>query len=214
MKHLGTCTTDSGGTAVTRSRGRSFDATWATLPLVIGGATVTIASVQSESQLTLASPVGPFTTTPATYGPCRETIYQALFNLMKGSIQGLRNVCRRSVVFSDLPPEQQPALYLEQIGESPKTGPTGGLAYQWDMDVMLGLYVFNEDPDQVFPNMNPLLDAIEAALPGDNPRSPGGHPQTLGGLVEWARLTGEEKPYSGAKGGQGFAYVPARITTW
>ena len=214
MKHLGFCTTDSGGTVVSFKGGRFFDSTWANLPIIIGGATATIASVQSQMQFTLANPVGPFTTTPVQFAPCRETLYLALFNLLKNNIPGLRSTYRRAALFSDPPPDQQPSLFMEQIGETPDRGPMGGLPYKWNLDVLLGLYIFQDDPDQVFPTMNPFLDAIEAALPGDNPKSSGGHAQTLGGLVEQAWLTSEEKPYSGAKGGQGFAYVPARISTW
>ena len=179
---------------------------------------MTVDAVLSPSQFTVLPAVTSLA--PGALGqiaPNRETIYQALQNHVAANVEGIKNLKRRSVIFSDMPPDQQPAIFLEQIGETPEHAGTGGmgLAYKWELSVMLGLYVFSEDPDKVFPAMNPILDAIEAAFPGDNPADPAGHAKNLGGLVYWVRLGGGElKPYSGAKGGQGFAYVPLSITTW
>jgi hypothetical protein len=216
MRPLGTCTTDSTGLIVTLTRGRFFDPSWATLPFCIGGngveANATLQSVQSQRQVTLTGPIGPYLT-PVAFAPTRETIYQAFYNKMTAGVPGLKTTKRRSLLFGDLPPEQQPALFIEEVGQNPESSQRG-LKYKWELDVVLGLYVFNSDTDQVFPTMNPILDWIEATLPGDDPQSPGGNPQTLGGLVYWVRLTGDGKAYSGAKGGQGFAYLPARITTF
>ena len=55
--------------------------------------------------------------------------------------------------------------------------------------------------------LNPLLDAVEAALAPD----PVGHVQTLGGLVSHCWIAGRIQTDEGVPGGQAVAIVPVEI---
>lgn len=145
----------------------------------------------------------------------RETIYQGFFNALKTNTalaSLVTTFTRRSVGFSDIPPEQQPFLYVEQVGEN-QVNASHGMPYNWQLDVTIGLFVYSADLD-VPPSgtMNPIVDAIEMAIPGGGNFRFASDTNTLGipGVAD-VRLTGEGKASMGQLGNQAFAFVPARI---
>lgn len=125
----------------------------------------------------------------------REPIYAALFDRLK-VIPGLKTTSRRLRHVSEVPAQQQPALFLSQGGQRPnyETGRTT----LWDLGAVI--YVYAKDPKSENPGsiLNPILDAIEAALAFDNPNH---NACTLGGLVHWCRL-GEMESDEGTMGEQ------------
>jgi len=58
--------------------------------------------------------------------------------------------------------------------------------------------------------LNDLVDAVFAAMA---PNAPGLETQTLGGLVEWARIEGSIETDEGLLGDQAVAIVPITILT-
>ena len=138
----------------------------------------------------------------------REQVYSALFALVSQA-KGVNTTARRTAIYTNIPPEQQPALFQEQVGENP-INQGRGLPYVWELEVVLGVYAYCAD-ETVAPDtlLNPILDSIEAILPPNTVLGP----QTLGGLVYECRLVGNAKAFSGSLGNQAFAYIPIRIKT-
>lgn len=143
----------------------------------------------------------------------REEIYSALFNLVVTSVGSLvKTASRRPNLFANLSPQQQPALFMEQIGQNPIRRGIG-MPYYWELDVYFIIYAYAPDngvaPDTL---LNPILDAIENAIPPRTIRG-GSQAQTLGGLVDEVRLLEKGGETSGSLVNQAWAYVPVRIST-
>jgi hypothetical protein len=135
----------------------------------------------------------------------REPIYEALFALLAAAA-GFVTASRRLRHWSDVGPAEQPALFLAQKSESAERKP--GQPPKWR--ALVDVYLYARAPDEVTPPMsvmNPLLDAIEAALAPD----PVGNLQSLGGLVEHCYLAGRIATDEGVLGGQAVAILPLEI---
>lgn len=92
----------------------------------------------------------------------REPIYEALFALLANAA-GFATASRRLRHWSDVATAEQPALFLAQKSETAEQ--SRGLPPKWICDV--DAYVYCRAPDERTPPtmvLNPLLDAIEAAL--------------------------------------------------
>jgi len=137
----------------------------------------------------------------------RESVAAALFALAS-STAGFITTSRRLKHWSDVPAEDQPALFQAQGKESVDVqvqkmgGPnTHKLAFQ------LYVYVHNTDPTIAPASLlNPILDAIEAKLtptPGTK--------QTLGGLVQHAFISGAIETDEGVLGDQAVAIIPVEV---
>jgi hypothetical protein len=92
--------------------------------------------------------------------PNRETAYVALFNRLSG-IAMLKSCTRRLKHWQDVAAEDQPALYMGHTGES--TSIVRGQPARIVLEVNLWVYARSEG-NPVGPVINPVLDAIEAAL--------------------------------------------------
>ncbi len=138
----------------------------------------------------------------------REQIYGALF-AQAASAAGFVTASRRLRHWSDVGPAEQPALFQAQKSETAKR--TRGLPPRWTLEVEL--YVYAQAPDELTPPasvLNPLLDAIEAALApsgGDSATNT----QTLGGLVSHCWIAGKVQTDEGVLGGQAVAIIPIEI---
>ena len=214
---LATVSTDSTGMIVTMVRGSQripqFFPNWQGLQFILGGQVtkpVTVLSVDSPRQMTLAAPVqgdsGPMQFTNVPLSPTRETIYQAFFNVLK-TVPGVLTSSRRTPPTSGVDPASQPALFMEQVKEDPKG--ERGTPYYWALEVVIELYVFvgdeNASPVTV---INPMIDFIEQTFPGEGGI---GLPNQLTGLVDEVRLIGGEHAGAGSLGPQAFAHIPVRI---
>jgi hypothetical protein len=136
----------------------------------------------------------------------REPVYAALFALLADAAPFV-TTSRRLRHWSDVGPAEQPALFMVQKSET--ADPVKGLPTKWKALVDLYLYVQSTDTDTAPASLlNPLLDAIEAALaPGVN----AGGVQTLGGLALHAWIAGKIETDEGVLGGQTVAIVPIEL---
>jgi hypothetical protein len=135
----------------------------------------------------------------------REPIYAALFALAAGAANFV-TASRRLRHWSDVGAAEQPALFMIQKSENAEE--RRPLPVKWRASVDLYLYVHAPDeltsPATV---LNPLLDAVEAALAPD----PVSHVQSLGGLVSHCWIAGRVQTDEGVLGGQAVAIVPVEI---
>jgi hypothetical protein len=136
----------------------------------------------------------------------REAIYSALFAKLK-TIDGFVTCSRKLKHWADVDSINQPALFQAQIGEVAQrltNQPT-----RWTLNVHLYLYANTADldlsPSQV---LNPLIDDIITAL-----EPPVGEVQTLGGLVQYCRVSGEIVEDEGVLGVQAVVRIPIEILT-
>jgi hypothetical protein len=140
----------------------------------------------------------------------REPIYAALFAKLSSAlgVAGIVTVSRRLVHWNDVPSSQQPAMYMIQKGETAQPQPRG-MPTKWTLEVDVYIYANSADVN-VSPGsiMNPLLDALTAALAPPNPVE---NVQTLGGLVSNCWIEGGIQTDEGVLGGQSVAIVPIRI---
>lgn len=136
----------------------------------------------------------------------RETIYAALYAKLT-AIPGIVTTGRRLKHWSDVPAEQQPALYLIQRNETPSQ--VKGVPAKWSLKADLYLYVNTGNDENIAPAtlLNPLLDAIEAVLAVE----PFSGFQTLGGLVSHAWIAGTIETSEGVLGNQEVAIIPIEI---
>lgn len=137
----------------------------------------------------------------------REAIYAALFSRLQ-NIPGFNTTSRRLRHWNDVASSERPALFQAQGHETAKPGdPARGLPTKWTLAV--DLYVYVSTTDQAAPGsaINPLLDAIEAALAPEGMATA----QTLGGLVEHCWIEGRIDTDEGTLGSQAVAIVPIRL---
>jgi hypothetical protein len=136
----------------------------------------------------------------------REPIYAALFSLLSGAA-GFNRKSRKLPHWNDVSNGEQPALFVIQKNEAAiqKTNfPT-----IWRLNVDVYLYVKSDDPS-VAPStiINPILDAVTNVL-----TPVGDYNQTLGGLVQYARISGAIETDEGLLGEQSVVIIPVEILT-
>ena len=139
----------------------------------------------------------------------REPIYAALFALLAGAA-GFATASRRLRHWSDVAAAEQPALFMAQKSETAEQ--KRGLPTKWTCDI--DAYLYCRAPDELTPPtavLNPLLDAIEAALAPASGGDAAANVQTLGGLAFQAWINGKIETDEGTLGGQSVAIVPIRI---
>jgi hypothetical protein len=138
----------------------------------------------------------------------RETIYAALFSLVS-AVPGLTSASRRVRHWNEVPAAEQPALIMEQVGETAQYQ-SWTMPPRWVLHVDLALYVNVGGDQQASPQalLNPFIDAVAAALAPP----PGQEMQTLGGLVNACRLAGKIEIVGGGDWGpQAVALIPVEI---
>lgn len=136
----------------------------------------------------------------------REAIYGALFGLVARAAP-FRTAGRRLRHWSDVGPAEQPAVFMVQTRET--AARQRSLPTRWTLHA--DLYVYAHAPDELTAPasiLNPLLDAIEAALEPDDAAT---NRQSLGGLVEHAWIAGSIETDEGVLGGQAVAIVPIEM---
>lgn len=131
----------------------------------------------------------------------REPIYAALAALLYTSAP-YTTTSRRLKHWNDVPAAAQPAMFIAQRNELPQTD--RGNPTRWSLNVDVYIYFRTDGGAEPGPILNPLLDALEAALEP----SPVENVQTLGGLVSWCRIEGAVETDEGTLGDQGVAIVP------
>jgi hypothetical protein len=136
----------------------------------------------------------------------REDIYAALFNLVSAAPH-LVTTSRKLKHWVDVSPSQRPALFQTQKHEAimNSTGSPG----KWMLEVDLYIYVSTAGAQHPGEVLNPILDFITAALANPFP----GQPQTLGGLVHYARVEGVIETDEGTLGDDAVAIIPVKMLT-
>ena len=141
----------------------------------------------------------------------REAILQPLFTLLS-TLPGLVTKSRRPRYWTDVPAEEQPALFMGAGEQHPKND-SSGLPVSWTLNAQLFLYARSTDP-AVPPSvvLNGYLDQLEALLAPANPGAPwpAGF-QSLGGLVKHVWISGPVVTSGDVLGDQGVAIVPLEI---
>lgn len=149
-------------------------------------------------------------TAPGFFAFDREAIYAALFALITPAYAWKNTPSRRVKLWGDVPLEQRPAMFQFE-----------GHDEQWNWNnsanpnVVLeaSIYVyFNSKDESVVgaTEMNQVLNAITNRLiPSGRDLSTGR--QTLGGLVQSARIQGSVTRVPGDLDGDGMAIVPIRL---
>lgn len=135
----------------------------------------------------------------------REQIYSALFAVLAG-LPGVTTSSRRLKNIQDLPPEAFPAVYQLQDKQSPKY--QGSVPTRTVLRASWLLYANSSDMT-VAPStaLNNLVDAACAALAP----TPIQQKNTLGGLVEYAAISGDIEIFEGVLGDRAIAIVPIEI---
>ena len=133
----------------------------------------------------------------------REDIAAALFAKLQ-TAAGFKTASRRLRHWDDVPPAQQPALFLslktEDIATVPGLNPVSKITY----DAVI--YAHTAGNEKVTPSslLNPLVDAVQATLKPDAAYNK----QTLGGLVQHVWIEGRIVTDEGVLGDQGVVIIP------
>jgi hypothetical protein len=136
----------------------------------------------------------------------REAIYAALFSLAAAA-PGLSTTSRKLLHWNDVPASQRPAMFMSQKSETAIN--TTGLPTKWMLTVDLYVYVSTAGEEYPGAVLNPILDYIASALD----YRPAGLPQTLGGLVQWARIEGTIETDEGTLGNDAVCIIPVQMLT-
>lgn len=138
----------------------------------------------------------------------RETIYEALWRLATGAAR-FASANRRLRHWADVAPAEQPALFMSQKGSHAAIKKLGAPTV-WTLYAEFYVYAHANDP-YLAPGtiLNPLLDALEAALAP----SPTTGIQDLGlpEMVQHAYIAGKIETDEGVLGDQAIAIVPIEI---
>lgn len=139
----------------------------------------------------------------------REQAMEALFALLQ-TVPGFNSYSRRLKMWTQVPTESQPALFLVEHSESRLTslrGTPGRLQLLANIWIMLK----TTDPEIIGgTELNNLLDAIETTIEtsGVDPKV---NVQTLGGLVNRCWVNGTVIKDPGDIDGQALAIMPVNI---
>jgi hypothetical protein len=135
----------------------------------------------------------------------REAIYAALFALVSGSAS-FRTATRRIKEYSDVAQGTQPAILQVELGE--KWDAPVGKPPVVALNCRFFIYCESNDPTQpISTQMNALLDSVMNALASTQWQN---YRQTLGNLVQHARISGDVTIAEGLSG-QSEAIVPVEI---
>jgi len=137
----------------------------------------------------------------------RETIYVALWELGASAAQ-FTSTNRRLRHWADVAPAEQPALFMSEKGGQAAIKKLGA-PIVWTLYGEFYVYAHSSDPYMAPAVLNPLLDALEAALAP----SPTTGIQNLGlqEMVQHAYIAGKIQTDEGVLGDQAIAIVPVEI---
>jgi hypothetical protein len=142
----------------------------------------------------------------------RKAIKAAIFSLVAGvqfdvgnGLQSFATASPKLKHWNDVKKPDQPAFCLSQGPQTAMPPPVPGAPQVWHLDYTGYIYVNSQDQTDPADVLNPILDVIEAAFSSDI-----GLPQTLGGLVQWARIDGKIDTFEGTLGDQEVALIPIR----
>jgi hypothetical protein len=144
--------------------------------------------------------------------PTRNEVVEAVYSLLV-SAWPWQTASRRERLWSDVPPDNRPAMFLFEGGpQAEKHERPNERLGRRRLQLMLLVYTnANKDSDRSgMAEVNDILDAVEAALK-PQAADTGGNLQTLGGRVTHCHIFGDIDKVSGNLTGDGMATVPIEI---
>ncbi|MGH7192241.1 MAG: hypothetical protein ACREJM_01765 [Candidatus Saccharimonadales bacterium] len=138
----------------------------------------------------------------------RTPIFNAIISALQPILQAnggpFMSFSTKWVNIAEFPRENCPVAILDASDELPKL--SGNAPTVWTTDLSLLVYAYLPSSDTVgrAAVLNPLLDALDAALA---PNSPAGV-NTLGGLVDRISISGKIEKFGGITDDQIIAVVP------
>lgn len=134
-----------------------------------------------------------------------ESVYAALFNLLSG-ITDLQTMDRRLRNIQDVDAQDMPAIFQTQGKQ--KNVYKGTVPIVQSLEANWILYT-NEQDVTAPPStrINNLIDEARAVLAP----APGFKTQTLGGLVEYAAISGDIEVFEGVLGDKAVAIIPITL---
>jgi hypothetical protein len=149
--------------------------------------------------------------------PTREAVMTALVALLETTTfvrlatteTRFRRVSRRLKLWTDVPPSEQPALFITEHDEN-LAYQSEGLPGKTTMGCDLFIYFATGKDKNATPSidLNHILDGIDAVL---KPAAAYGFKQTLGGLVSHVRIEGKIFKDPGDTDDQGLIVIPLKI---
>ncbi len=136
----------------------------------------------------------------------REAIYAAAFQLSCSAGQFV-TMSRKLKHWSDVPAGQRPALFQAQGNPVAMPPAANGLPPRWFLPIKLYIYLSTTGADNPGSVVNPIMDALDAMFAPDPARGV----QTLGRLVQWARIEGTVETFEGTLGSDEVLIVPINI---
>jgi hypothetical protein len=145
----------------------------------------------------------------------REAIYAALYARLQSSLGATITTYSRQVLdLDEMPATQQPALLSLATDDDPDYGQPDGLPPRWYLGALVVIYLRAQPDEAAGPEtkLNGFIKAIETALlavPGEG--VPLEYATTLGGLVEWCRISGKIERHPGVRGDQAAVLIPLQM---
>lgn len=139
----------------------------------------------------------------------RNAILNAILALFKNT-GTFTTASRKFKMWSDVTPQERPALYLLNMAED-RVQDGEHIQALITMEVSVFIYTFSDKSDpEVIPSvqMSTLLDAVDKAL---TPSPLMGNKLTLGGLVSHCWIEGKTLIVPGDLEGDGLAVIPLKI---
>lgn len=136
----------------------------------------------------------------------RETIYAAVFNILNGLV-AFATRSRDLKHWVDVSANLQPAVYMNQTGESANT--VTGSPTKWTLRLDVYIYARVQSDQNPGAVLNPLIDAVCNALNVVHPITGRTNLGIAG--VEWVRVEGNIETDEGSLGEQAVAIIPVII---
>jgi alkyl hydroperoxide reductase subunit AhpC len=138
----------------------------------------------------------------------REPIYEALLNIAKDKVVGMKNYSRRLVLVQGVPSVEMPALFQVQKGE--RAIQKQKLHTIWEISLHWVIYFSHGDDNTyiVSTDMNNLMDKVEELFAPDKQSGI----QTLGlPNISHAWISDEVEESEGILGENGVVLIPIKI---
>lgn len=146
---------------------------------------------------------------PSFFNPDREAIYAALFALITPAYAWKNDPARRVKLWIDVPNEQRPAMFQFE-GHDEVWDWSNSANPRVYFEASIFIYTSAPQPNIGATILNQVLNAVTTRLLPTGADVTTGR-QTLGGLVQWARIQGSVTRVPGDIDGDGMAIVPIRI---
>lgn len=116
----------------------------------------------------------------------KEQVYSALWSRLTASVTGVLTASRKVRHYDEVPSVEQPAMFMEQIMCSSPAVP--GIPSKQTIQAKVLLYAHDESEIGPMPQINGLVDQVEAAMVRQPGETAGPYATTLSGSVASAKI--------------------------